>query len=277
MLFGLEKDTGPQLVWYVVPDGYGDIAKAVVFGNGQKLITLAANEVRSALVDAGRHPTGMCGFALDDATLPGLANIYDLEIRDAATDILIYRRAKDTDVKQKLIHIYPEIFPPRAFISQLDPLFQYSGIRLEIHGHETVTQFFHIRDCDSMFFSGRFLFDNYANWIEDRLRPLIFINDPYVVLAERILVLSKLNQVGRPELVLGERDAMLFKPAMDYIQTIDLQNTRDVKQPLSISPKMSRLHWRILQHGSSHALRPSKCREPVPLRRASTFSLAARS
>ncbi|PTM44265.1 hypothetical protein C8P69_1347 [Phreatobacter oligotrophus] len=237
MLFGLEQDRGNKIVWYVVPDGYGGVARSAIFGEGQKRLVMEANEIRSALVDAGRHPTGLCGFSLDEQRIPDLNQIIDLEIRDVETDVLIYRRPKPSDISARIIQIYPELFPPRALIVQLDPLFQYSGLRLEVHGHETVTQFFHIRDCESLFFSGRFLFQNYEGWIEDRFKPIIFVNDPYVVLAERLLVLSKINQVGRPELIIGERDAMLFKPAIEFASSIDLQNAREVKAALKHVPE----------------------------------------
>lgn len=236
MLFGLERDLGTSIVWYIVPDGYGDVATASIYGLGGRLLMLEANETRPALVDAGRHPTGQCGFHLDETLLENIAEIDDLEIRDAATDVLIYRRPKPSDIPQCVIQLYSELFPPRALISQLDPLFQYSGLRLETHGHETITQFFHIRDCPSMFFSGRFLFQNYEHWIEDRFEKVIFVDDPYVSLAERLLVLSKLNQVGRPELIIGERDAMLFRPAIEFVQTLNLENGKELKRAMQRLP-----------------------------------------
>lgn len=236
MLFGLERDLGTSIVWYIVPDGYGDVPSASIYGAGGRLLILEANEPRPALVDAGRHPTGQCGFHLDEVLLDGLAEIDDLEIRDTATDVLVYRRPKPSDIPQNIIHLYQELFPPRSLISQLEPLFQYSGLRLETHGHETITQFFHIRDCQSMFFSGRFLFQNYEHWAEDRFEKIIFVEDPYVSLAERLLVLSKLHQVGRPELILGERDAMLFRPAIDFVQTLNFENGKELKRELHRLP-----------------------------------------
>lgn len=236
MLFGLETDSGSEIVWYIVPDAFEEVPSARIYGRGELLLTLEANERRSALVEAGRHPTGQCGFRLSDTMLPGLKTVRDLEIRDAASDILIYRRRRPDDTQKRILHIYQELFPPRAITNQLESRFQYGASRIELHGHETITQLFHINDIRSIFFSGRILIQNYEQWIDDKFSKIIFVADPYVAFAERLLILSKISQVGRPALIVGERDALLLKPAIEFARELNIAEPRALRSALRRLP-----------------------------------------
>lgn len=236
MLFGLETDSGQEIVWYIVPDAYEEVPRAKIYTQGHLLLSLQANEHRSALVEAGRHPTGKCGFRISNQIVPGLDDLPDLEIRDASSDTLIYRRRRPDDTQKCILHLYQELFPPRVMTSQIEPRFQYGISRIELHGHETITQLFHIRGMQSLFFSGRFLIQNYEPWIEDRFEKLIFVPDPYVAFAERLLLLSKIGQVGRPDLIVGERDALLLKPAIEFVQDLNIKEPRPLRAALRRLP-----------------------------------------
>lgn len=229
MLFGIESDKGDEVVWYIVPDAYGNIPRSNIYSAGARIFAFEANEKRLALVEAGRHPTGQCGFRLNDHMLKELSEIGDLEIRDADTGMLVFRRPQPLDAQRRVLHLYQQLLPPRAITSQLAPLFQYGATRIELYGHETITQLFHLTGLSSTFYSGRFLIQNYEHWMEDKYDTIIFVEDPYIAFAERLLVLSKVNQVKRPDLIMGERDSLLFGPAIEFVEQLKLHDARSVR------------------------------------------------
>ena len=93
MLFNLQEDHGTRISVYVVPDSGGSVPSVRVRSDGRDLLVLAANEHIPALVQAGRHTTGLCGFVIDEILVPGLGSYADLEITEAETGVLVYRRA----------------------------------------------------------------------------------------------------------------------------------------------------------------------------------------
>jgi hypothetical protein len=92
MLFNMETDTGDRVTGYFVPDGYSEVPSIRLRSEGGEVLSLAANEIREALVVAGRHETGQCGFSVGTELIPNIRHMTDLEICDADTGLLIYRR-----------------------------------------------------------------------------------------------------------------------------------------------------------------------------------------
>ena len=178
--------------------------------------------MRSALVTAGRHSTGLCGFTIDDAMLPGLADLADLEIVDAATDILVYRRHAAPDLMEGATfrletHLLPlwrldEIFATR---------FRYWYKGIDRHGRETATQVFCL-DKSSIYASGRLLYKNFEYYLAKGVRTFATIRHPHDELAERLLVLQNIG--NRAEQLLGSRDALILEAAIAFageLKTLD--------------------------------------------------------
>src|SRR4051794_24035002 len=103
MLFNVETDTGDRITGYLVPDGYSEVPTILLRCGGQTMLSLAANEIREALVVAGRHETGQCGFSIGADLIPDLPKIGDLEICDAESGILVYRRPTPSTIQKKLL------------------------------------------------------------------------------------------------------------------------------------------------------------------------------
>src|SRR5262245_3694990 len=112
MLFNIERDEGIRVVGYLVPDGFSDTPSVRISDGHQDLLTLPCQEERAALVAAGRHATGLCGFAIDETMVKDLPRQDHLEIYDNETGILIYRRRPAAQLIQKRIfrletHLFP--------------------------------------------------------------------------------------------------------------------------------------------------------------------------
>src|SRR5476651_1342766 len=92
MLFDIERDTGDCVIGYFVPDSYAAVPTLRVTSGVDVLLTFTTNEPRPSIVAAGRHASGLCGFSLTEANIPQLAHLEQLEIRDAASNFVFYRR-----------------------------------------------------------------------------------------------------------------------------------------------------------------------------------------
>jgi hypothetical protein len=179
---------------------------------------------------AGRHSTGRCGFRISDADVPGLAAMEDLAIEDAETGLLVYRRAHPLFLNKRVLHLSAGLLPLRVFNNALGAMFQHQMTQLELHGHETVNQLFLMVATDSSYLSGRMLYRNYEHYIENRFETIVLLEDPYVAMAERLMILAKLKDIQTPELILGRRDALVFEPAIEFAAGLALNDGRALKR-----------------------------------------------
>jgi hypothetical protein len=214
MMFNLENDTGDRVSCYVVPDAFTSIPSIRVFGGGKELLTLSANSTRLAILNAGRHETGRCGFSITSIAIPNLAAIEDLSIYDAETGILIYRRPRPAEIQKKVLRLETHLLPLWKLDDALESSFQYFGKGIERFGAETVTQLFLLAKVPSIYLSGRILFKNYSYFIEDGFKLVLTIQDPFEELAERLLVLSQARRLKTDFINLrdsvGLRDVIVF-------------------------------------------------------------------
>jgi hypothetical protein len=238
MLFSIEVDAGDRVTGYVVPDGFTDSPQLRVCDGGKELLTLAADEPRDGLVAAGRHETGRCGFSIDTVKLPALPQLKHLEIFEAGTGVLVYRRKTPSMIAQKIIRLETHLFPLWRFDDALRPNFQYHARGIEDLGRETVTQLLLLSTIDSVYLSGRILYANYVHFIESSFRTIILLQDPYEELAERLLVLSKINKVGAR--ILGLRDNLALKAAVEFAESFPFTDETLIRKALrQISPEVA--------------------------------------
>jgi hypothetical protein len=202
---------------------------------GQELYRFSANEIRHALVVAGRHETGQCGFTIDSCAVPGLADLADLEIYEAETDLLIYRRPLADRILKKLLRIETHLFPLWGLDHFIAPKFQYFAKGIENLGRESATQLFLLNRVDSIYLSGRLLYKNYAYFIEAGFQTLIMLQNPYEEFAERLLVLSKIRKVGAEHL--GMREAVALEPAIAFAEALPpMQDEKALRRALRQMP-----------------------------------------
>lgn len=234
MLFNLEADMGDALVFYLVPDSAAGVPTVVARSNGKEVLSLPANETRQALVDAGRHQNGACGFRIHEQVLPGLAGMADLELYDADTNILIYRRPNPRQLRKKILRIETHLFPLWRLDDTLKPRFQYFGRGIEALGRETTTQLFLLNHVDSIYLSGRILYNNYRHYIESHFDTIFVMHHPYEEMAERLLVLGQIKKVGAG--VLGMRDSMSLHSTIEFAQSLPVHDDDALRKALYKMP-----------------------------------------
>lgn len=255
MLFSLEADLGDRVIFYFVPDSYTDIPRVVLYVDGEEALSLAAHEARPSLVAGGRHKTGMCGFSIGPDMLPGIAEANDLSIFDEDTHLLIYRRPRPGQINRRVLYLSASLLPQKAITDNLKNNFQHAATHLEAAGHETVSQLFLMLNMKSVFLAGRILYRNYAQYIEGAFETLFFMDDPWVTLAERILVLGKMRRLANADTILGARDAMVFRTAMEFASDLPLDDDRPLRKalrglPPEVAPAFVDPVTRLLTAGS---------------------------
>jgi hypothetical protein len=220
MLFDLERDLGSVIFAYFVPDSLALPAMVRVRGRGRDLATIEANETRQALVAAGRHTDGRCGFRIDERMIPGLAQIRDLELREAETDVLIYRRhPPENAIRHRLFRLETHLLPLWRLDDVFEPEFHMWYKGADRYGNETSTQIFCLERYPSLYVSGRLLYQPYEYYLAKGFKTIAMLRDPYDELAERILILKHIGP--HAEKLLGMRDALTFEPVIACLDELE--------------------------------------------------------
>ncbi len=234
MLFNVEQDEGERIIAYVVPDGFSGIPRIRLISEGADVLVCTANETRPALVAAGRHESGLCGFNIGADQLPGLAALHDLAIVDDETGLLIYRRPQEGRLRRKVLRLETHLFPLWKLDSAVRDRVQYFEMGIERYGRESVTQMFLLTGLDSVYLSGRILYKNFAYWIENGFETAVILQDPYEELAERLLLLAAAQSAGAQHL--GARDSVRLQPAMNFAGQLPFHDERNLRRALLDMP-----------------------------------------
>src|ERR1700749_4966046 len=126
MLFNIERDEGNRIVGYVVPDAFSGPSSIRITDGEHDLAVLQCQEPHTALVAAGRHATGLCGFTIDDTVVSDLARLEALEIYDHETGILIYRRrAPSKMIQKRVFRLETPLIPLWRLDDRIERHFQY--------------------------------------------------------------------------------------------------------------------------------------------------------
>ncbi len=213
MLFMVHSDTGSCIRAYCIPDSFSAHSSLKIIVDGALVDTVEPNEHHAQV--SQRHATGQIGFVIDESRISGLAGITDLELRDAESDLLIYRRLPATPVYDlMLFRLETRLMPFRALDMVLKPKFRFWYERLDRYSAETVRQILLFTEFRSVYTSGRVLFSNYDYYLYNKHKTVTLLRDPFEELAERLLVFSHVKDA--PGRVFNERDALVFAPALTF-------------------------------------------------------------
>ncbi len=229
MLFMVWSDTGNCIQAYFAPDSFSGQSSLNFFSNGTLIKTVAPNAHNEHM--KGRHETGQVGFLVDESIIEGLPGIADLEIRDANTDILVYRREPaHKTIKQCVFRLETHLLPLWRLDAALSDKFRFWYQRIDQYSAETARQILSFHCFGSLFSSGRLLFKNYDLYITGHQKVIMILQDPYEELAERILIFNRLS-VDAARL-LGDRDAMVFAPIVTVAKTLKKFDEKELRSVL---------------------------------------------
>lgn len=236
MLFNLEYDHQTVLEGYIIPDGFSDTPSIKVSDASGLIAILPCDQLKQAVVDSGRHESGLVGFRLDESLIPQLAQLSTLAIHDAKTELLIYRRPPvATPVPLKIIRLETQLLPMVKFDLFCGHNFQYQLTSMERFGHETTLQAFHLNAVNSIYLSGRLLLRNYEEFFDKGFQGIIMLTDPFYELALRIFLLKRMAKTQIS--FLGDRDQILLAPAAEHFAEVNLDDAGALKVALKKAPQ----------------------------------------
>lgn len=239
MLFNVEFDHGDVIEGYLIPDGFSDRPVISVVGEAGELMRLECVHPRPAVLQSGRHGTGIVGFRLDCEILPDLESHRHLEIRDAKSGVLVYRRqAAGRTIDLKVFRMEFQMLPMVRFDHYCGGRFQYELTGMERFGQETALQAFHLNAVNSIYLSGRLHLRNFEEFFEKGFKVIGYLPDPYYEMASRLTVLKRLSQSQMT--FLGDRDRLALTAAAAHFAEVVLDDERSLKKALQAAPPKMR-------------------------------------
>lgn len=196
MLFSVDEDTGTRIVGWIMPDNPSHTPSVTVFEGTEKLAEVQARIVRPLLREQGLHDTGLCGFVVDEAAVSGLARRHQIEVYDAHTQTLVYRRRYGVPtIQRKLFRLETQILPNVRVNRLFDSLFQMSYPRLEALAPDTMRSVIDIAYSNSIYLSGRIYLAEYEVFLQKNgFDSCTYVRDPIEELAEQLLTLEWISR-----------------------------------------------------------------------------------
>ena len=233
MIFNIYQDSGDRICGTVIPDNPSVVCNIRVSMGGRQIAVFPTSELNRDVLARRLHDTGLVNFSITDQSLPGLPTFDDLEIHDADTDLLLYRRLRPSMLLGKYLRLETHLLPLRRLDDAVKHRFQmhYSGI--ETLGLNFSRQVFLLFQ-DSIYASGRILIKNFMFCMDKGFKFIVALHDPYVELAERVLVLNNIKKLGM--ISLGERDAMYLSKAIEYAASLPMTSEKALKRALERMP-----------------------------------------
>lgn len=192
MRFFIDYDDGRSIRGWIVPDNPLAISRVVVSVEGRRVAEVAASVTDETFRRDGSHATGQCIFVLTEAEVPGLPGLPRLELYDANTNVLVYRRVSAAGlVRRRVLLINTSIGPENAIQTALFPHFQQCYFGLHRMSDEILTSILGSQTMHSAFLSGALIMPRYENYCTpDMMLTTILVQDPYLEMAARMLWLK---------------------------------------------------------------------------------------
>jgi hypothetical protein len=233
MIFNIYHDGGDRVCGTVIPDSYSSICRIRASVLGRKVGVFPTDEFNQGVRDVGAHETGLVNFSITEEKLPGLATFEDLELHEADSNLLLYRRFRPGMISQKFLRLETQLLPLWRLDEAVKHRFQQYYREIEALGRGCTTQLFHLSQ-DSIYASGRILIKNFMFCVDNGFKFIAMVRDPYEELAERLLVMNKIEKGGVNPL--GERELMNLREAIDYSGSLPIDNERAFTRALRRMP-----------------------------------------
>lgn len=196
MFFNIDADDGAAIRGWLAPDNPSALPKILVRRPGEEDIEISATIQRPDVRDLGVHATGLVGFLVDDKLVQGLAGVEDIELLEADTGILIYRRfKKGQHIERKFFLFDGSIRPIEKLGGRSRNLFTLTYASTERYAFETMLVLINNSFNKSIFMSGRSSFPRYSHFLSNaKFTTAALLSDPFEELAQRLVILSLIQK-----------------------------------------------------------------------------------
>lgn len=236
MYFNVTADIGVEIHGYLIPDGFSQKPSIAVRVGDIEYGPIPCDIFLEGPYQFRHHETGIVGFKLTSDHVPDLDQQLNLEILDASTQFVFYRRFRPEVHLNKHVLRLETCFIPHAELDVgLKPYFQFYADRIEQYGTETVRQMLEVHNQPSLYISGRILFKQAQTYLRDDIVKIISMRDPFYELAVRIAILSRAKQQFFP--FISKRDEMILNPVIEHFANANLANEDELVQRFSTASR----------------------------------------
>jgi hypothetical protein len=229
MKFHIQSDDGGAITGWIVPDNPLATGRVAVHIGGRRAAEIETTHIMPAIKEWGWHSTGICGFSIEEAAVPGLAESPRLDLYDADTNVLIYRRPFADHLAAKIAILNPSIEPPTTLQNALFRHFQMSYFDMEKLSDELDHFIIDYQFCHSIMISGGFPYIKYeAHLTAKEFTTSILVGDAFVELARRLLWLR-----GRAALAASPQQAWRthrFRGPMAFAEALPIDNVAGLRK-----------------------------------------------
>jgi hypothetical protein len=226
MQFHIDVENNSFIGGWLLPDNPSTIPTFIISSAGRPQIRLLANFPRPDIRDLGHHNTGVVGFAINETIVPDLPQLTDLEVRDADTGILIYRRAKG--LARKIFCINLATVPPVTLAEPLLTWFRLCYDEIERHPFDTLFSILNNQWATSLFASGRPILARYDEVLRrNDFMVIALLRHPHEDLAQRLLVAREIVRNGSVD----HSEAM--GPLVQLAQSVPLEQSDALEAELT--------------------------------------------
>jgi hypothetical protein len=233
MIFNIFYDSGDCVCGTVIPDSYSGSCRIRASVGGRDVGIFPTDELNQGVRDVGQHETGFVNFSITEEKLPGLSRFDDLELQEAESNLLLYRRLRPGMISQKFLRLETQLLPLWRLDEAVKHRFQQYYRGIEALGRSGTTQLFLLFQ-DSIYLSGRILIKNFMFCVDSGFKFIALVRDPYEELAERLLVMNKIEKGGVNPL--GERELLNLREAIEYAGSLPIDNEKAFTRALRRMP-----------------------------------------
>ena len=144
MIFGIYFDSGDRVFGTVIPDTYSGSCRVRATVLGREVGVFPTDELNQGARDVGMHETGLVNFSITEEKLPGLSTFEDLELHEADSNLLLYRRLRPGMISQKFLRLETQLLPLWRLDEAVKHRFQQYYRGIEALGRSGTTQVFHL-------------------------------------------------------------------------------------------------------------------------------------
>lgn len=236
MYFNVYSDTGTDILGYLIPDGFSAKPQILVACDGEVIGTFDCDIFLEGPYTHKHHATGVVGFHLHEGNLPGVTSTPDIEISDAASGLVFYRRLRrDLHIKKRLFRLETQFIPHRELDRSMQRHFQFYAESVEQYGSETVRQMLEIVNQPSTYISGRVLLKSVQQYFTQDSIRITSMRDPFYELAVRLWSVASFKR--RRFSFIAERDVILLEPAMSYFADTNFSDPAAIERKIRNAPK----------------------------------------
>ncbi|TNE35796.1 MAG: hypothetical protein EP348_08215 [Alphaproteobacteria bacterium] len=236
MYFNVFADHRSEVHGYLIPDGFSSKPRILVRANGDEIGPIDCDIFLESPYKHRHHETGVVGFILNDANVPGIGQHADLEIADAETGFTFYRRLRPGQhLEKRIFRLETQFSPHNELDLSLMPHFQFNASGIEHYGSETVRQMLEVVNQPSTYVSGRVLLKTVQQYFDSNTITITSLRDPFYELAIRLTTISLAKK--RPFSFLSKRDEIIYKPAMEYFSGLNFADEKSLTSKIKSAPK----------------------------------------